>query len=163
MIENPKLLQLIYTVFVGVLLAIFVGVGISAFYPGPPAPKFPTELNSYGKDMTIEQEKAQREFDKKMEAYQDKQKPYSRNVSIIVLVAAVGFLITSLLLETRIKAISDGVMLGGLFSLVYSIGRSFVAENNKATFMTVAISLGVVLYLGYHRFVAPHAVKPKKA
>ncbi len=162
MIESSKLLQLIYTLFVGVLLAIFVGVGISAFYPGPPAPKFPTELNSYGKVMTVEQEKAQRDFDKNMEAYQEKQKPYSRNVSMIVLVAAVLFLVASILLETKIKAISDGVMLGGLFSLLYSIGRSFVAENSKATFLTVSISLAVVLYLGYHRLLAPHAVKPKK-
>ena len=40
-------LKLVYTIFIGVLLAIFVGVGIAAFYPGPQYPEPPILLKLY--------------------------------------------------------------------------------------------------------------------
>lgn len=37
-------IKIIYTIFIGVLFAIFVGVGIDAFYPYPKEPDYPAEL-----------------------------------------------------------------------------------------------------------------------
>jgi hypothetical protein len=159
--EDNRLLKLVYTFFLGILLAVFIGVGISTFYPGPKAPEFPTELNNYGKEMTVQQEAKQREFDVKMEQHNKEMRPYNRNVSIITLVAAVGFLVLSIIFEKRIKVIADGVMLGGLFTLLYSIGRGFASEDNKYVFMVITVGLLVALYLGYHRFVKDHIPEPK--
>lgn len=162
--EDNKILKLVYTFFLGILLAIFVGVGINTFYPGPKAPEYPSSSMSYGKELTVEQEKTQRDFDKKMEQHDKDMRPYNRNVSIITLVAAVSFLALSIVFEKRIKIIADGIMLGGLFTLLYSIGRGFASEDSKYVFLVVTVGLAVVLYLGYHRFVktTPQATKRKK-
>lgn len=157
MTDTTKLLKLFYTFFLGVLLAVFIGVGIHTFYPGPQAPEFPVALNTYGKDteLTPEQVMLQKQWDQKTEAYNKAIKPYSRNVSMTALGIAVLFLAASIILEKRIKIIADGIMLGGLFTLLYSIGRGFVSENNGYVFVVLSLSVIVVLYLGFHRFVRP--------
>lgn len=153
--ERSKMLQLVYTFFLGVLIAVFVGVGINTFYAPPKAPEFPVELNSYGKDLTSQQAEKQREFDSQNLAYQNELKPYNRNVSIMAMSAAVILLAISILFENRIKVIADGIMLGGLFTLLYSIGRGFASEDSKYMFVMVSVGLLLVLFLGYHRFVRP--------
>lgn len=162
--EDNKILKLVYTFFLGILLAIFVGVGINTFYPGPKAPEYPIELNTYGKELTTQQAVLQRTFDKKQRQHEEKMKPYNRNVSILTLISAVIFLVISIVFEKRMKIISDGIMLGGLFTLLYSIGRGFASEDSKYVFLVVTVGLIVVLYLGYHRFVQEHTAsnKPKK-
>jgi hypothetical protein len=163
MAEDNRILRLIYTFFLGLLLAIFVGVGINTFYPGPEAPEYPVTLNSYGKEMTKEQEQLQRKFDLKQEAYNEKMKPYNRNVSIMVLFAAVLAMIISFVYEKKIRIIADGVMLGGLFMLLYSLGRGFASEDTKYVFAMVSAGLVIVLYLGYHRFIRPYNQLPTAA
>lgn len=156
--SDNNVLKLVYTFFLGILLAIFIGVGISTFYPGPKAPEFPTSLNTYGKDptLTTDQIAVQKDYDAKMAKFNESQKPYSRNVSIITLVSSVILLSASLLLEKKIRFISDGVLLGGLFTLIYSIGRSFASSDNKYVFIVLSISIVAVVYLGYHKFVRAH-------
>lgn len=158
--EDNKILRLVYTVFLGVLLAIFVGVGINTFYPGPKSPDYPIASETYGKDPSPEQLQSQKDFNVKSQQHSKDIKPYNRNVSIITLVGAVIFLIVSLIYEKRIKIIADGVLLGGLFTLIYSIGRGFASEDNKYVFMVITVALVVVIYLGYHRFVKN--INPKK-
>jgi hypothetical protein len=51
---------------------------------------------------------------------------------------------------------ADGVMIGGLFVLLYSLGRGFASENSKYVFIVVTVGLVTVLYMGYHRFVKAH-------
>lgn len=158
--EQNRVLVTIYTFFLGLLLAIFVGVGVETFYPSPSAPRPPIEL-SYEKELNAEQKQQQREFDAQMLRYEDSMKPYNRNVSIIMLTAAIVFVIVSLVFEHRIRIISDGVMLGGFFSLLYGLARGFASQNSKYVFVAVAVGLAVVLYLGYHRFVKPLAHSEK--
>lgn len=165
MIEDNRILKLIYTFFLGVLLAIFVGVGINTFYPGPKAPEFPIELNTYGKESTLttEQITIQKDWDKKAEQHNKDMRPYNRNVSILTLCAAVILLATSMVFEKKIKIIADGVMVGGLFTLLYSLGRGFASENSKYVFVVVTVGLAIVIYLGYHRFVRIHESTSKKS
>lgn len=159
--KQNKVLQIVYTFFLGVMLAIFIGVGINTFYEPPAAPEYPVELSTYAKDSTVEQTAKQKEYDKKNAEYVNGIKPYNRNVSIITMVAAVALLAISILYEKKIKVISDGVMLGGLFTLIYSIGRGFASEDSKYMFVVVSIGLALVIYLGYHRFVGPNG-NPQK-
>jgi hypothetical protein len=155
---DNTILKLVYTFFLGVLLAIFIGVGINTFYPGPKEPQFPVELNSYGKEinLTSDQIAIQKDWDQKIEQHNNEMKPYNRNVSIITLVAAVIFLAISVLYEKKIQVIADGIMLGGLFTLLYSLGRGFASEDSKYVFAVVSVSLATALFLGYHRFVRGH-------
>lgn len=162
--EDNKILKLVYTFFLGILLAIFVGAGVNTFYPGPKSPEYPISLNTYDKELTKEQGQQQKEFDQQLQQHNEKMKPYNRNVSTITLAVAVVFLMISILYEKRIKIIADGVMLGGLFTLLYGIGRGFASEDSKYVFLVIAVGLALVLYLGYHRFVrdTPTKSKPKK-
>lgn len=158
MAEESGILRLVYTFFLGLLLAIFVGFGINTFYPGPEMPKYPSELNTYtNKEMTREQEVVQRAYDKKMDTWNEEMKPYSRNVSIIAMAAALILLAISFIFEKKIRVIADGVMLGGLFTLLYAIIRGTMSADSKYVFAMVSLGLIIVLYLGYHRFVKPYS------
>lgn len=162
--EDNKVIKLIYTFFVGILIAVFVGVGINTFYEPPKSPEYPSALNSYtGKEMTDEQTAAQTQFDKDIKEYNDAMKTYSRNVSIITLIFSVTFLVTSIIFEKKIKFISYSVMLGGLFTLLYGIGRSFESEDSKYIFIAVSVGLILMLYVGYHRFVKSRIIAPEKS
>ena len=166
------MIKIIYAFFVGLLLAIFVGAGVSAFYPAPKAPEYPAVLNSPEKSLPPEQSDAQidaqREYERESEAYQEKATAYNRNVSIIALVAAVLFVVVSLLFENKIRIIADGILLGGIFTLIYSIGRSFESDDSKYTFLVVTVGLVIALFMGYLRFIKPQeqsvatASKPAK-
>ena len=49
--------------------------------------------------------------------------------------------------------LAQGILLGGLFTLLHSVVRSLVSQDTLVTFGVVTVALVVVLYLGYHRFV----------
>lgn len=153
------LVRYVYIVFVGILLAAFVGVGIAAFYHGPKYPDTPMELRfpqpGISTDATVsaKQQQAQIEFDQKSQEFQKQNADYSRNVSIMALVAAVMMLVLSLTLLKQIPTIADGVLLGGVLTLGYSVVRGFGSNDDTVRFLVVAASLIVALVLGYIKFV----------
>lgn len=153
------MLKTIYAFFLGILLAIFIGVGIAAFYAAPTEPKAPDIM--VGKDgPTQAQQDEQKAYDQAFDSYKkNQQEPYDRNVSIAALAGAVILVAIGLLLENRISVLADGALLGGVFTLLYSIGRGFAANNSKYSFVSVAVGLVVALGLGYQRFIrTPHHV-----
>lgn len=150
--EENGLMKLLYSFFLGILLALFVGFGVSTFYESPTAPEYPVELQT-GKEFTEEQRTVEQDFQTKQDKYYEEEfQPYNRNVSIITLAAAVIFLVISMLFGGHLKVISDGVMMGGVFTLLYSIGRGIASNDTKYMFVAVSIGLLVVLFLGYRRF-----------
>lgn len=151
--EDRGILKLVYTLFLGVLLALFVGVGINTFYPGPKQPEYPTALNTIGKEPSTEQLKVEKAWNQKMAEHDKQMKPYNRNVSMIALGAAVCLLVASIMLEKHIKLLSDGILVGGLLSLLYSIGRGFASEDSKYVFIAISAGLVIVLYTGYRQFI----------
>lgn len=136
------------------MLALFVGLGISTFYEGPHQPEAPVAIEA--KTPTAEQEASIRQYEQDFRAYEKKAQHYSRNVSIIALICAVVLLIVSFLLERFNQIITNGVLLGGLFTLIYSIIRGFASQDNKMTFITVTAGLIIAIYLGYRRFSGAH-------
>ena len=153
-------LKTAYTFFVGLLLAIFVGVGVQAFYSAPKFPDYPTY--GYTEQPTAEEKKAQEEFDKKIKEHDEKSKPYSRNVSLITMGAAIVFLSIGVVFDKKLKIIANGFMIGGILTLIYSIGRSFAADNYTYTFGAVSAGLVIALALGYWQFLRPKPTTKKK-
>lgn len=151
--EN-KVLNLIYTVFLGLIIAFFIGFGINTFYEPPTQPET-APYTVEDKAPTAEQQQAQNQA---WEEYQDKEQHYSRNVSMVALASAVILLVASFALEKRTHVIANGIMLGGLFTLLYSIIRGMISTDSKYTFIAITIGLAVVLYLGYRRFAHPGAL-----
>jgi hypothetical protein len=152
-------LKLIYTLFLGLLIALFVGLGIDAFYPGPKAPEYPTSLET-AKPVecgleTYEQKAIRLDFDQKQKEYTEQSKTYNRYVSIISLSSAILILIASLTLLAKIKMIADGILLGGTFTTAYSIIRGLMSEDSRFRFAIVAVGLIIALVLGYLKFIRP--------
>ena len=153
------LLKLFYTLFLGLLVALFVGLGIDAFYPGPKAPDYPValeqDMSKFGCQMSEEQKAEQVKYDQTMRDFQEKSKPYNRNVSIISLAFAIVILIISLTLFSKIKMMADGILLGGVFTAAYSIIRGLMSEDSRFRFLIVAVGLLIALILGYLKFIRP--------
>ena len=74
-------LKIIYTLFLGLLVALFVGLGIDAFYPGPKAPDYPVMLDTVkqGCQEDAQTQATRLKFDQDMKDYNDQSKPYNRN------------------------------------------------------------------------------------
>ncbi len=153
----PMVIKFIYTIFIALLIALFVGLGISTFYPGPKSPRYPSELEYETKsadcEETVEHKTLREGYDKAQLAFEEEYKVYNRNVSIISLVAAIVILVSSLTLLSKIKMISDGILLGGVFTTIYSIIRVLMSENSRFRFIIVAIGLIIALILGYIKFI----------
>lgn len=153
------ILRLVYTIFIGVLIATFVGVGIAAFYEGPKFPEPPSSLKlaeSMGcKDPSVIPglQKEQEEQDRQFKAYEQQSERYNRDVSIASLAAAIIILVISLTFFRKILLIADGLLLGGVLTLIYSIARGFGSGDNKFRFIVVTFGLVISLILGYLKFI----------
>lgn len=160
---EDKLLRLVYTFFLGLIIALFVGMGISTFYAAPTMPDYPIQT-APAMDSSPESKefiKTQQEYDEKYKKFDKESQVYHRNVSIISLVGAVALVALGLVSERKNRVIANGILMGGIFVLIYSIGRGVASTDTKYTFIAVCISLAVVLYLGYRRFGSAYAPKTK--
>lgn len=149
------MLKILYTFFLGILIATFVGLGVATFYPQPKYPEYPRALevaNNQGKPYTQEQQRIFDKYNQEVNKHHDMQNNYDRNVAIITLVAAVALLVVSMVLSPKMDIVSDGMLLGGVFTLIYSIGRSFSANNPKVSFGVVTVGLIITIILGYRKF-----------
>lgn len=144
---DDKVLRIVFTFFVGAILALFIGFGIHTFYPPPEVPdSILVELKPNPTDEEIAKVAAEQQ------AYMTAYQSYSRNVSIASMTGSVLLLVASLVLERRNKVMANGILLGGLFTLVYGVGRGFVSRDTTTLFITLAIALALVMFLGFRRF-----------
>lgn len=158
------MLKVLYTIFLAIMLAFFIGLGIEAFYATPKAPDYPTELQYNGKapsEMSPEMQKIQKDYDQSQKDWMKENSVHSRNTSIIAMIASVILLILSLTVLVKINILSDGFLLGGLLTLLYGIIRGFESDNNKFRFLMVSIGLLVALILGYLKFIRPKEAESK--
>jgi len=150
-------IKFIYTFFLALLIALFVGLGIDAFYPGPVAPDYPIELEMQKTNCeeSAETQAIREDFAKAQKTFMEQSRPYNRNVSIISLICSIIILILSLTLLAKISMIADGILLGGVFANIYGIIRGLMSENSQFRFIIVVIGLAIALTLGYIKFIRP--------
>lgn len=155
------MLKLIYTVFLGIMIALFVGFGVATFYPGPKAPEYPASLqySEPVKTDTPEMTAERKAFDTKQKDFNEANKLYRGRVFIVVVIAAVLILAIGLILEHRIMILSDGLLLGGVLLLAYALINAFMTENTRYQFVAVTAGLIISLVLGWLKFIRPHDTK----
>lgn len=153
------MIRYIYTFFVGLFLAIFIGMGIAVFYTAPKAPESPM---FYGKELSVDEQRQQQAFDAKQKAWDKEMQHYNRNASVIILSCAVVVLAISLLFAEKLGVIADGLLLGGIFTLLYGVGRGMATDSNKYRFLVATIGLVVTLVLGYVKFTPHQLTEAKK-
>lgn len=162
------LIKYVYIVFLGLILATFVGVGISAFYKGPVYPETPPTLK-YARPYpeadtstpSAEYIKEQEAFDAESKKYQEASEQYNKYVSMIAIGFAIAMMVISLTLFKKILVIADGLLLGGVLTLAYSIVRGFGSDDDMFRFFVVGAGLITAMVLGYLKFVAPQTKKKK--
>lgn len=155
---NPGV-RIIYTVFLALLISLFFGLGVAAFYPRPKAPEYLSVTKQVEGKLSEVQNEQDLKFQKEQEDFQAKSNVYNRNVSIITLSLAIIALALSLIFLNKILLISDGLMLGGVFTLVYSIVLGFTTEDARYRFIIVTVGLLITLGLGYIKFIKPNQEK----
>jgi len=167
-------LQLIFSIFLGVMLATFVGIGVWTFYPMP----------EYGQNAELQREirvlEAEREaiwqsidktegtptpeqdqrtvaIDEELSRlYQQAEVPqgnWRRNTSIILIVFATIAMAVSLTQADALRVLSNGFLLGGIFTMIYGMGWAIASESSYTRFGVVAVALVITVALGYTRFV----------
>lgn len=148
-------LKAIYVVFLGLIIALFCGLGVAAFYQQPKGPKEPEAI-----PQTVDQKQglvvnqAEVNYQNEYRKYEEeKLKPYNRNVSIITLALSTLILVISLLLSNKLPILSDGILLGAVFTLIYSIIRGISAGNPRFTFIIVSIGLVITVFIGFWKFL----------
>lgn len=150
------MVKVLYKLFLGLLVALFIGFGISVFCPSPVAPDYPVELQNIKSDgMTPAQEKINKDYDTQQKTYQKDLTKYSRTVSAVAIVASIILLILSLTVLLNVDIIGEGILLGGMLTLAYGIIRAFMSDSNKYQFGAVTVGLIVALILGWWKFLRP--------
>lgn len=147
-------MRTVCTIFLGTLLALFVSLGISTLHPGPeePEPSPAAVLALETAEPTDEQQQALAAYERDRDAWEDAAMAHSRDVGVAALVSSVVLLALGLWVERRRPVLAQGALLGGLFTLFYSVVRSLMSQDTLVTFAVVTVALAVVLTLGYRRF-----------
>lgn len=152
------MVKYLYIIFIGILFSLCVAAGIAAFYPQPKHPDYPIELStSFPEKEGSTESAAMREkqiaYEKKSRDYQKVNEEYNRNVSLIAMGFAVVFVLLGVILAKSIIIFPDGLLLGGIGTLLYSIIRGFNANDDIFRFMIVASSLIIAIIVGFIKFI----------
>jgi hypothetical protein len=119
--------------------------------------KYETDLAAYDKWQTTHNDleaSFQKQLDDQQKEFQKKVDKQGTTVALISLLIAVVITSASLLYSGRLAVIAEGLLLGGVFTLIYSIG-SAIAHAQKIIVLTVGIGLVVTIVIGYMKFVKP--------
>lgn len=151
-------LRFAYTIFLGILLASFIGFGIAAFYNAPSYPEYST----YGLSKPVEEKsatvsaqeiEAQNQSEEDWRKYEKESKEYNKNVSIIALTFSIIVLFLGIIISNRLAVLADGVMLGSVILLIYGIIRGFESQDTMFRFIVVSVGLIIALILGFLKLV----------
>ncbi|GAA1753179.1 hypothetical protein [Kocuria aegyptia] len=150
-----RLVRTAYTLFLGLLLALFVGLGVATVHPGPEEPAPPPAIAAAreSRELAPEEQQQWAAYEREREAWEDGSMRHSRDVGVIALAASVVLLAVSLAVERRRPVLAHGVLLGGLLTMLHSVVRTLISQDTVAAFAVVTVALAVMLYLGYRRFV----------
>ena len=156
-----KIVNIILGLAAAIILGSLINLGIRAFYPEPVAPQYPVMTKAYpaqpcaaNDTICLKQQNeavaadraAQDQFNKDEQAYQDAMKVYNKNLFIIanligIIVFAIGFfLVFASALAAR--GVPIGVMLAGLWSILYGYGRGWNSVGDQIKFF-----IGLVIAL----------------
>lgn len=151
------MLKALYILIIGLLFAFVVGLGFSAFYPAPQYPAYPVKLESINpeKELTAEDKAARQQYDNESKTFMDVNERYNVNLSIGLIVVALITIAVSILGLGKIEIIGDGVTLGGVFTLLYGLGRAVAGGDEKIRFVAALVGLVVIIGLIYWKYIRP--------
>lgn len=166
--RQHQALQTIFSFFLGLMVLAFVGVGVNTFYPSP-SDRFDQQRRELSQRQEMLDHRAapgsysaaeQAQLDSLIsrrgildERQQMEMKAWARVTSIVLVLAATVVLVISLLRSEQLRVISNGLLLGGLFIMVYGVGFVVFSGNSVTRFWVILFALAVAIGLGYVKFV----------
>jgi hypothetical protein len=149
------------------MLTAFVGVGVYTFHRPPEQlenqvrelgrreaairnSRPTSELTAADQDRIQEIDRQRREL---VDAATEARKPWGRSTSVILIVFATLTMAVSLVRADQLPVISNGLLLGGLFTMLYGVGWIVATDTSIARFLVMSAALVITLGLGYVRFV----------
>ena len=170
-------LRTIFSFFLGLMLAAFVGVGVYTFHSPPEQfdsqirdlarreqairdTKPPDELTASDRDQIQEINRQRNDL---VDAQEQARKPWGRSTSIILMVSATVIMTVSLVRAGQLPVISNGLLLGGIFTMLYGVGWIVASDTSITRFLVMTAGLVTTLGLGYLRFVRRSATPPVTA
>lgn len=161
-------LQIIFSVFLGLMVAAFLGVGVYTFYP-PPGVELQERLDELRREqedvggfqdpagLTAGDRTRMRALEREVRDLEDRleavREVWGRNTSIILITFATIVMAVSLIRADQLPVISSGLLLGGVFTMVYGVGWIIATGTSIARFIVMTVALLITLALGYVRFV----------
>jgi lipopolysaccharide export LptBFGC system permease protein LptF len=161
-------LQTIFSFFLGLMVVAFIGVGVNTFLPSP-AEKYTKQIREMSQRQEVLSRQGtpgnytaaqQAQLDSLTAAQgdqRDKQqaelKDWARITSIILVIFATLVLAVSLILSEQLRVISNGLLLGGLFTMLYGVGWVIFSGNSVTRFWVILFAFIVAIGLGYLKFV----------
>jgi hypothetical protein len=159
-------LQTIFSFFLGLMVLAFIGVGVNTFYPSPSDTVQPAlqklydqqdVLNASAKTLTPAEQAQATELQKQVDALQAQQQveqqSWGLNTSIILVLFATAVMGVSLVRAEQLRTLSNGLLLGGLFTTLYGMGWTVTSGSSYLRFFVVLFALAVAIGLGYAKFV----------
>jgi hypothetical protein len=173
-------LQTIFSFFVGLMVLAFIGVGVNTFYEFPEAwsdqeqKLYREQQNVNPKSdpatLTPAQKAENDRIQAKLDALQKKREAdrqiWARNTSIVLVLFATIVMGISLVRSDQLRVLSNGLLLGGVFTMLYGTGWVVFSGSSTARFLVILFALAVTIALGYLKFVrgrkaeAPAAAVP---
>jgi hypothetical protein len=168
-------LQTIFSFFLGLMVLAFVGVGVNTFYQSPADRQQPQQDEIQRQIEALNVKSGGRQLDAAQQAQMDvliaqqsalqrsiqaEMKNWARNTSIVLIIFATLVMGVSLIRSEQLRVLSNGLLLGGLFTMLYGTGWVIFSGNSAARFGVIAFALLVAIALGYLKFVRDRAVSP---
>lgn len=167
-------LEIVFMIFLGVLVAAFVGVGVHTFYAPPYDYREEIDQTYENRreildgraltDLPDEERARIRELDEErsslLSAHRTDYGKWRHTTSIVLIVLATLTMALSLVRADKLPVISSGMLLGGLFTMLYGVGWTVTTGSAISRFIIISIALAIALVMGYVRFVGRHPVTP---
>jgi hypothetical protein len=90
----------------------------------------------------------------------DEMRSWARVTSIILVAFATVVMGVSLVRSRQLRVLGNGLLLGGLFTMVYGVGWVIFSGSSVLRFVVMAFALAVAIGLGYVKFVRQRVTAP---
>lgn len=164
---------MILSLFLGLMVVVLVGAGVHTLYPSPSRSESELQqLNDQQKALDKARlaagsispshealyKKVSDKIATEKKALQAGRDSWVRNTSIILIAFGTLFVGASFAVASQMLAISNGLLLGGLFTLWYGAARSFTGGDSNSRVVVVGVVLFMTLAVGYMKFLRARRV-----
>lgn len=78
---------------------------------------------------------------------------WARNTSIVLIILATVVMGVSLVRSEQLRVLSNGLLLGGVFTMLYGVGWIIASGESWARLIVILFATAVTIALGYVKFV----------